>query len=203
MKTILLLISGLIALALPAAVAAAGPLEIATTTEDLASIAKEVGGDRVNVAALSHGYQDPHFVPAKPSLMVKLRKADLYVEIGKELEVGWAPNLLVGSRNPKIQPATPGFVDASTYIHMLEVPSSVSRAQGDIHPFGNPHYYTDPSNGVPIAQAIVEGLERVDAANRPYYDGRFADFKARLAAAVARWKQQADAMGLRGLRVVT
>lgn len=191
------------ALLLGASAALAGPLEVVTTTEDLASIAREVGGDKVNVTPLSHGYQDPHFVPAKPSLMVKLRKADVFVEIGKELEVGWAPNLLVGAHNPKIQPASPGFVDASTYIHMLEVPTAVSRAQGDIHPFGNPHYYTNPSNGIPIGQAILDGLERMDSGNKAYYDARFADFKARLTAAVVRWKKQGDAMGLRGLKVVT
>jgi ABC-type Zn uptake system ZnuABC Zn-binding protein ZnuA len=117
--------------------------------------------------------------------------------------VGWVPNLLTGARNPGIQPNAPGFVDASTYIRMLEVPSSVSRAQGDIHPQGNPHYYTDPSNGVPMGQAILEGLSRVDAANKAYYEARFADFKGRLAAAVTRWKKRAAELGLTGMKVVT
>lgn len=192
-----------LALALVPALAAAKALEVVTTTEDLAALAREVGGDKINATSLSHGYQDPHFVEAKPSLMVKLRKADLYVEVGKELEVGWAPNLVLGSRNPSIQPNTPGFVDASQHVRMLEVPAAVSRAQGDIHPFGNPHYQTDPANGAPMAQAIVEGLERVDPANKAYYDGRLADFKARLAMAVARWKKRADEIGLRGMKVVS
>ena len=192
-----------LALALLPAMASAKTVEVITTTEDLASIVKEVGGDKVNATSLSHGYQDPHFVEARPSLMVKLRKADLYVEVGKELEVGWAPNLLIGSRNPAIQPNSPGFVDASEHVHMLEVPAAVSRAQGDIHPFGNPHYQTDPANGAPIAQAILEGLERVDPANKAYYEGRLADFKTRLAAAVVRWKKRGVELGLKGMKVVT
>ncbi|MBI5836430.1 MAG: zinc ABC transporter substrate-binding protein [Candidatus Eisenbacteria bacterium] len=196
----------LLCLAAPAAApapAGAKTLEVVTTTADLASIAREIGGDRVNVTALSGGDQDPHFVPAKPSLMVKLRRADLFVQIGKELEAGWVPSLLTGARNPDIQPATPGFVDASAYVRMLEVPASVSRAQGDIHPLGNPHYYTDPANGAPMGQAILEGLVRVDPANRAYYEGRFADFKTRLAASVARWKKRAADIGLSGMKVVT
>jgi zinc/manganese transport system substrate-binding protein len=183
--------------------ARAGQLEIVTTTPDLAAIAREIGGDRVNVTALARGDQDPHFVDARPSLMLKLRKADLFVEIGKELEVGWVPNLLTGARNPKIQPSTAGFVDASEHIRMLEVPTSVSRAQGDIHPLGNPHYYTDPANAALIGQAILEGLERVDAPNKAAYEARFADFKARLAAAVARWKKRAAELGLPGMKIVT
>ncbi|HVP39191.1 MAG TPA: metal ABC transporter substrate-binding protein [Candidatus Saccharimonadales bacterium] len=193
-----------IVLALMVPVLAAGKtVQVVTTTTDLAAIASEIGGDKVNATSLARGDQDFHFVDAKPSLMVKLRRADLFVEIGKELEVGWVPNLLTGSRNPEIQPNTPGFVDASQYIHMLEVPSSVSRAAGDIHPQGNPHYYTDPANGIPMGQAILEGLERVDPADRAYFEGRFADFKTRLTAAVARWKARAAQLGLSGMKIVT
>jgi ABC-type Zn uptake system ZnuABC Zn-binding protein ZnuA len=135
--------------------------------------------------------------------MVKLRKADLFVEVGKELEVGWAPNLLLGSRNPKIQPNTPGFVDASQFVRMLEVPSSVSRAQGDIHPFGNPHYLTNPANGIPAAQAILEGLVRIDPAGRAAYEANFARLKSRLTTSIAGWKKRAEAMHLSGTKVVT
>ncbi len=193
----------LLSLLLFPALACAGTLEVVTTTEDLAAITREIGGRDVSVTSLSHGYQDPHFVEARPSLMLKLRKADLFVEIGKELEVGWAPNLLTGSRNPRVQADSPGFVDASKYIRMLEVPSSVSRAQGDIHPFGNPHYYTDPSNGALIGQAILEGLARVDPAHKAAYDARFTDFRKRLAAAVILWKRRSLELGLGGMKVVT
>ena len=197
------ILSILLLLLLPALAAARGKLQVVTTTEDLAALAREIGGDRIDVHSLSHGYQDPHFVDAKPSLMLKLRKADLFVEIGKELEVGWAPNLLIGSHNPKIQANSQGFVDASEYIHMLEVPTAVSRAQGDIHPLGNPHYYTDPANGIPIGRAILEGLERVDPSGKSEYEARFRDFGSRLGAAVARWKKKAADLGLGGMKVVT
>ena len=188
---------------LRAAHAGGKALQVVTTTEDLAAIAREVGGDRVQVVSLSRGYQDPHFVDAKPSYMVTLKKADLFVEIGRDLEVGWAPGLLSGARNPRILPAAPGFVDASALVHVIEIPSSVSRAQGDVHPFGNPHYSLDPSNGAPIARAIRDGLARISPADAQLFDQRCADFEKRLAVATARWKEQAQKLGLAGIKVVT
>ena len=185
------------------ALAAPKTLTVVTTTEDLAAIAREVGGDLVSVASLSRGYQDPHFVDAKPSYMVQIRKADLFVEVGRELEVGWAPSLLNGARNAKVLPGAPGHVDASSQVQVIEIPSSVSRAQGDVHPYGNPHYWMDPSNGAGIAHAIRDGLKRVDPAHAALYDQRTADFDKRLGAAVAKWKQRAGALGLDGMKVVT
>ena len=183
--------------------AQAATLSVVTTTEDLAAIAREVGGDRVSVASLSKGYQDPHFVDAKPSYMVQLKKADLFVEVGRELEVGWAPGLVSGSHNSKIQPGAPGHVDASAQVQVIEVPSTVSRTQGDIHPFGNPHYLLDPANAAPAARAIRDGLVRVSPADKAAFDAHEADFEKRLGAAVAKWKGQAAALGLTGMKVVT
>jgi ABC-type Zn uptake system ZnuABC Zn-binding protein ZnuA len=185
------------------AIAAAKPLVVITTTEDLAAIAREVGGDLVKVTSLARGFQDPHFVDAKPSYMVALKNADLYVEIGRELEVGWAPGLLSGARNPKILAGAPGFIDASAQVQVIEVPTSVSRSQGDVHPFGNPHYWLDPANGVGIARAIRDGLKRASPANAAQFDQRCTDFENRLALAIVRWKQQAKSMGLQGMKVVT
>jgi zinc/manganese transport system substrate-binding protein len=183
--------------------AAAKPLSIVTTTEDLAAIAREVGGDRVRVSALCKGYQDPHFVDAKPSYMVQLRNAALFVQVGRDLEVGWAPGLLNGARNPRILPGAPGFVDASAQVQVIEVPQTVSRAQGDVHPYGNPHYWLDPANGAPIARAIRDGLTRVSPADAALFDRRCAEFEQRLAAAITRWKGQARSLGLAGRKIVT
>ncbi|HKQ58738.1 MAG TPA: metal ABC transporter substrate-binding protein [Candidatus Eisenbacteria bacterium] len=179
------------------------PLSVVTTTEDLAAIAREVGGDRVRVTSLCKGYQDPHFVDAKPSFMVQLKNAALFVEVGRDLEVGWAPGLLNGARNPRILPGAPGFVDASSQVQVIEVPASVSRAQGDVHPFGNPHYWLDPANGAPIARSIRDGLVRVSPGDAALFNQRCADFEQRLGVAVTRWKQQAKTIGLTGKKVVT
>ena len=183
--------------------AANRPLSVVTTTEDLAAIAREVGGDRVAVTAICRGYQDPHFVDAKPSYMVLLKKADLFVQVGRDLEVGWAPGLLNGARNPKILPGAPGFVDASSQVQVMEIPSSVSRAQGDVHPYGNPHYWLDPINGIGIARAIRDGLMRISPADAALFGQRCADFEKRLGEATARWKTQGQAMGFGGIKIVT
>lgn len=187
----------------PSARADTKPLSVVTTTEDLAAIAREVGGDRVRVTALCKGYQDPHFVDAKPSFMVLLKKAALFVQVGRDLEVGWAPGLLNGARNPRILPGAPGFVDASSKVQVIEVPQSVSRAQGDVHPYGNPHYWLDPANGAPMARAIRDGLVRVSPADAALFERRCADFEKRLAAAITRWNAEARSLGLSGRMIVT
>jgi zinc/manganese transport system substrate-binding protein len=167
---------------------AQGTLNVMTTTEDLASIAREVGGDRVVVDAMAKGYQDPHFVEAKPSFILKLQKADLLIVVGRELEIGWLPPLIQQSRNGKIQPGGPGYLDASLTAQILEVPNgNVTRAEGDVHPFGNPHYWTDPENGKLIAKAIAAKLAQLRPNDRAGFDQRLADFTARLDAAEKRW----------------
>src|SRR2546425_3300699 len=128
-------------------------LNVVATTEDLASIGREIGGDRISIESIARGYQDPHFVEAKPSFILKLQRADLLVVVGRELEIGWLPPLIQQSRNSRIQPGAEGYLDASLTAQILEIPSgTITRAMGDVHPFGNPHYWTDPENGKKIAK---------------------------------------------------
>ena len=180
--------------------AALGKLNIVTTTTDLGSIAAEIAGDDANVTSIAKGYQDPHFVDAKPSFLVKLQKADLFVLVGMELERAWVSNLLTNSRNRRIQKGAAGYVDASAGIFKLQIPSAVDRSMGDIHPFGNPHYWLDPANGKIIATNIAEGLKRVDPTHAAEYERNLESFLARLDAALRRWVEEASA--LEGLPVV-
>src|SRR5207248_4134866 len=121
--------------------AVAKKLNVVTSTTDLAALAQEVGGDRITVDAIARGYQDPHFVEAKPSFLLKLRQADLLISVGLQLEIGWLPPLITQSGNPKIQVGAPGYLDASQFAEILEIPTgTVTRAMGDVHPLGNPHY---------------------------------------------------------------
>jgi zinc/manganese transport system substrate-binding protein len=163
-------------------------VNVVATTEDLASIAREVGGDKVKVEAVSRGYQDPHFVEAKPSFIFTLNKADLLLVVGRELEIGWLPPLILQSRNAKIQPGANGYLDASLTAKILEIPTGqITRAMGDVHPQGNPHYWLDPGNGRRIAQAIQQKLQAMSPADAAYFEQRYADFDKRLAEAEKRW----------------
>ena len=192
----------LAALASLAAGPVAAAVRVITTTEDLASIVREVGGDKVTVEALARGYQDPHFVEAKPSFILKLNKAQLLVLVGRELEMGWLPPLIQQSRNPRIQVGSEGYLDASQGARILEIPTGqITRAMGDVHPLGNPHYWLDPANGRRIAQSVQRKLSQLASADASYFSSRSADFDRRLAAAEQRW----DAMmkPYRGLDVVT
>jgi ABC-type Zn uptake system ZnuABC Zn-binding protein ZnuA len=160
-------------------------LRVVTTTTDLKAITEAVGGSYVTVTSICTGLQDPHFIEAKPSYMVKLRKADLFIRIGLQLEIGWEPLLVQGSRNGKIQPGNPGFLDASTGINRLEVPTGpVDRSLGDIHPEGNPHYWLDPYNGRIIARTIAERLMQLDPAHRDQYREQLQAFLQSLDAAM-------------------
>ena len=173
----------LLAKAAPAAV-----LNVVAATEDLASLTREVGGDKVKVEALGKGYQDPHFVEAKPSFILKLHAADLLVAIGRELEIGWLPPLIQQSRNAKIQPGADGYLDASLTVKILDIPTGqITRAMGDVHPLGNPHYWLDPDNGRRVAQALEEKLAKMSPADAPYFAARYADFDKRLREAEKRW----------------
>ena len=163
-------------------------LNVVTSTEDLASITREVGGDKVAVIALAKGYQNPHFVDAKPSFILAMNRADLYVAVGRELEIGWLPPLVVSSRNARIQPGARGYLDASLNVHILEIPTGqLTRAMGDVHPLGNPHYWLEPGNGRLIAQTVRNKLSEISPADRTYFAQRFDDFDRRLAAAEKRW----------------
>ncbi len=187
-------------LALPTDALAA--LKVVTTTSDLASLAAEVGGDKIAVDSMAKGYQDPHFVEAKPSFVIKLHSADLLIAVGRELEIGWLPPLVTQSRNAKIQPGGAGYLDASLTARILDIPTGqITRAMGDVHPSGNPHYWLDPDNGKRIARAIADKLGAMDPANAAYFKQRLADFEKRLDAADAGWK---TAMApYKGAKVVT
>ena len=173
-----------------------------TSTEDLASIAREVGGDKVAVTALAKGYQDPHFVDPKPSFILAVNRADLYIAVGRELEIGWLPPLVTSSRNAKIQPGGRGYLDASLNVRILEIPTGqITRAMGDVHPFGNPHYWLEPGNGRLMAQAIRNKLSELSPADKAYFSQRYDDFDKRLAAAEKRW--DATMAPYKGTKVVT
>jgi len=163
---------------------AQGKLNVITTTEDLAAIAREVGGDRIAVESIARGYQDPHFVEAKPSFILTLQKADLLIAVGRELEIGWLPPLVQQSRNGRIQPGAAGYLDASLAAQILEVPTGqITRAMGDVHPLGNPHYWMDPENGKRIAKEIADKLAELRPGDKAYFDQRLGDFTTRLDAA--------------------
>jgi ABC-type Zn uptake system ZnuABC Zn-binding protein ZnuA len=192
----------LLALAALRPAMAAGKINVVTATMDLAALATEVGGDRVNVISIARGYQDPHFVEAKPSFLLNLRKADLLVVVGLQLEVGWLPPLITQSGNPKIQPAAPGYFDASQFAEILEIPTvQVSRAMGDVHPLGNPHYWLDPQNGLRVATGLAQKLTQLSPGDAGYFQQRLGDFRKRLMDAEKRWD---DLMKpYRGRKVVT
>jgi zinc/manganese transport system substrate-binding protein len=190
------------ALAVARADAAAAAVKVIATTEDLASIVREVGGDKVSVEALARGYQDPHFVEAKPSFILKLHGADLLVLVGRELEAAWLPPLITQSRNAKIQPGGTGYLDASLNARILDIPTGqITRAMGDVHPQGNPHYWLEPGNGRRIAQAIQQKLSTLSAADAGYFAQRYADFDRRLGESEKRW--QAAMAPFKGLKIVT
>lgn len=170
---------------------AAAKLKVVTTTEDLASLAREVGGDHVEVEAIARGYQDPHFVEAKPSFILKLNRADLLIVVGLQLEIGWLPPLITQSRNPRIQLGTPGYLEVSQFCEVLEIPAGqITRAMGDVHPLGNPHYWLEPQNGRRIAQGIANKLAALRPQEAAYFQQRFQDFSSRLAAAEKLWDQK-------------
>ena len=166
-------------------------LKVATSLTDLASVAQFVGGKHVSAQSLCRGFEDPHFVPAKPSLMKAIQHADVFVSTGLELDSGWLPLVLPGSRNPKIQPGAKGFVDASEGVNVLEKPvGTVSRAEGDIHPLGNPHYYADPKNLEIVADHLAGVFSRLDPANAAEYAANAKTFKEKMEASLDKWQKQ-------------
>ena len=156
-------------------------LQVVTITTDLAALARAVGGDNVEVTAIATGYEDPHFIAAKPSYMMAARKADLWIRVGLELEIGYEELILDGSRNAKIRVSTPGHLDASDGVLRLEVPTQrIDRSMGDIHPLGNPHYWLDPLNGRIVAKSIGKRLERLAPEHAEYFKEQTASFQREL-----------------------
>lgn len=191
--------------AAPIKVPYAGPpparLNVVATTPDLASLAREIGGDAVDVKALAKATEDPHFVDAKPSSIVILNHADVLIEGGAELEIGWLPALLESARNSKIAAGAPGRISASTGIRMLEIPTSFDRSRGDVHAMGNPHFLIDPVNVKLIVAQIAEHLSQVAPASAALFKANLASFNTRLDAKYSEWQQKLAPY--RGAKLVT
>ena len=178
-----------------AASPALAQLKVVTSTTDLADIASEVGNNRITVRHIGEGYQDPHFIEAKPSFVLQLRDADVWAFVGLDLEAGWMPLLLDGARNSKIRPGGSGHVDVSRAIPLLDVPrGGVDRSQGDVHPRGNPHYWLDPENGRRIARLFRNKFSQLDPKNAAAYAANTRAFEAKLAAAERAWQPQLAAI---------
>src|SRR5437763_11839985 len=177
-------------------------IRIMTATTDLASLAQEIGGDKVDVESVARGYQDPHFVDPKPSFLLKLSKAELLIVVGLELEIGWLPPLITQSSNPRIQVGAPGYLDASRFAKILEIPTGqVTRAEGDVHPLGNPHYWLDPDNGLRIAKGIQNKLSEMRPNDAAYFAQRYDSFEQRLKQADEKWL--AEMQPYTGRKIVT
>jgi len=175
-------------------------LKVVATYPWIGELVKEVGKDRVSLYVIAKGTEDPHFVVPKPSHIAKMRDADLLIMQGASLEVGFLPPLLQQSNNPKIQPGRQGLLDLSEFVKIIEKPVSVSRAMGDVHPEGNPHYQLDPHNIPPLARAIAERLCQLDSPNCAYYRGNLEDFLRRWNARLTEWDEGFSK--LRGVKVI-
>jgi zinc/manganese transport system substrate-binding protein len=164
-------------------------MRVITTTQDLAAIAKEVGGEHVDVESLTPGTRDPHFAVAKPSMIRKVYKADLLLLIGADMEIGWLPPLLQSARNSRVQPGKLGYLELSNSVSLLDIPSGpVNRAMGDVHAKGNPHYWLDPRNGSLIAQAITERLKKLAPNHAEYFQTRLNSFTQKLDRKISEWQ---------------
>jgi zinc/manganese transport system substrate-binding protein len=191
----------LVAMLLPSTGSGATTIRMVTTIPDLADMARQVGGDLVEVKSLATGVEDIHGVPMKPSFAVLLNRADVVVLMGLEAEHAFLPALLEASRNPRIQRDMPGYIDCSVYVTPLEVPTRIDRALGDIHPMGNPHFNLDPGNGKNIVRAIVDGLSRNYPANATTFRKNGDAYLAKLDEAIVRWKREAGP--LKGKKLVS
>ncbi len=177
-------------------------LRVVATVPDLAAIAQEVGKDKVKVSALVLSSQDPHFVDARPNLVLDVSAADLLLVVGLELEVGWLPTLVSGARNPKVQTGGAGFLDCSQFVGLMDVPTEkVDRSMGDVHPGGNPHYLYDPRNAIAVAWGIAGKMGALDPSNATSYQNNAKDFIGRLQSSIKGWEQKLSA--IRGTQVIT
>jgi len=185
MKTLLSLLSLLVAAALPAS----AKLNVVATTPDLGAIAHEIGGNQIDLITLAKPTEDPHFVDAKPSFIVRMNRADALIEGGAELEAGWLAPLLEGARNPKLDAGKPGRIAASEGVALMEVPAALDRSQGDIHAAGNPHFLTDPENAKIVAAHIARALAQLDPAAADTFAANAKAFDARIDAKFAEWQR--------------
>src|SRR6267142_373146 len=183
MKKILLMLSTLITCAFTAQ----AKLNVVATLPDFGAVAREIGGDKVNVTVLAKPTEDSHFVDARPSFVVQLRTADVLIDGGAELEIGWLPPLLQNARNPKIEVGKPGRVQAAQGIRLMNVPANVTRAAGDVHALGNPHFTVDPIIAKAIAQHIAQSFAALDPPNAAFYDGNYKKLEATINAKLQEW----------------
>ncbi len=198
MKTILRYVFALgsVVVALPAAAV----LNVFVCEPEWGALTQELAADKVSIYSATTSLQDPHRIEARPSLIARIRSADLVICSGSELEIGWIPLLLTQSGNDRIQPGSPGFLEASQFVVKLEIPKVIDRALGDIHPSGNPHIHLDPRNIAKVAEVITERLAQLDPANADIYRARASSFRERWQAAISRWQQ--EAAPLKGVPVV-
>jgi zinc/manganese transport system substrate-binding protein len=199
-----MLIHRLLTLATAAALAvapAAAKLRVAATTPEYGAIASAIGGDHVTVSSLAKPTEDPHFVDAKPSHIVTLNRADVLIEGGADLEIGWLPPLIDGARNPKINIGAPGHIRASEGIQLLDVPTALDRSLGDLHAAGNPHFMMDPVNAETVAKHIADVFCQLDAGSCPAYTANLAAFKTALDAKTKEW--EAELAPYKGMPIVT
>ena len=194
MRTVLTLLCTLMSMNAHAA------LNVLACTPEWGALAKEIGGDKVSVYTATTALQDPHRVEARPSLIARARSADLLFCTGAQLEAGWAPLLQTQSGNAKIQAGQAGYFEAASAATLIEKPQSLDRAQGDVHPDGNPHLHLDPRNVAKVASALAQRMAALDPPQAAYYQGRDKEFQQRWSAAVSRWEEQAAP--LKGMRVV-
>jgi len=197
----LLRLAGITWLSLACAAPAAASVRVFTCEPVWADVAREIGGERVQIDSATTPQQDPHYIQARPSLIAKVRQADLLVCSGADLEVGWLPVLLRQAANARIQPGQPGYLEVAKLVPMLELPTRLDRSLGDIHPYGNPHTETDPRNIGRVATALADRLAQIDPAGAATYQARHEDFSARWTKAIAGWEQRAAP--LRGMEIVT
>jgi zinc/manganese transport system substrate-binding protein len=189
----------LLLLTLTALPARAG-LSVFACEPEWGALVRELGGERVTVYEATSGLMDPHRIEARPSLIARARNADLLLCTGAELEVGWLPLLIRQAANPRIQPGQPGYFEAARQVNLLEVPSRIDRAEGDVHPLGNPHIQLDPRNILRVAEALAARMGELDATGRGLYETRLADFRQRWLKAITNWERQA--LPLKGVAVV-
>src|SRR2546427_2663034 len=183
MKQSLLILSTILACAF----SAQAKLNVVATLSDFGAVAREIGGDKVNVTVLAKPTEDPHFVDARPSFVVQLRSADVLIDGGAELELGWLPLLLQNARNPKIEIGKPGRVIAAQGVRLMNVPANVTRAAGDVHALGNPHFMSDPIIAKAVAQHIAQSFAALDPANAAFYDANYKKFEATINVKLQEW----------------
>lgn len=191
----------LLVLLLTCSLQAHADLKVFATVPEWGALTKEIGGRHVDVFTATSGMQDPHHVEARPSLIARARNADLIVATGAELETGWLPVIQRDSANPRIQPGQPGYFEAARFVRMLEVPTRLDRADGDVHAGGNPHIQTDPRNMLKVGEALASRMAQLDGANAADYQAGYRSFAERWKSALAKW--EAAAAPLRGVRVVS